>query len=72
MSRTPLTNTMEPVIKTKDIMEKFNVSRGTALKFLEQEELHSYYIGKALVCEKQYFDALLEKNIEFGGTRHFS
>lgn len=72
MTKAPLTDTLVPVIKTKDIMEKFNVSRGTALKILEQEELHSYYIGKSLVCEREYFDKFVGKLNNTNEMRLFS
>lgn len=68
MKREALVTTMQPVLKSKDIMEKFNISRGSALKLMQHESLHAYYIGKTLVVEQQYFDDFLDKMLDCGGS----
>lgn len=67
MIRDNLKDTMQPVIRTKDIMEKFHVSRGCALKIMQHESLHAYFIGKSLVVERQYFDDFINNLLDVGG-----
>lgn len=68
MKREALITTMQPVLKSKDIMEKFHISRGSALKLMQHESLHAYYIGKTLVVEQQYFDDFLGRMLDCGGS----
>lgn len=68
MKREALVTTMQPVLKSKDLMEKFHISRGSALKLMQHESLHAYYIGKTLVVEQQYFDTFLDTMLDCGGT----
>lgn len=73
MKRAELENTGEKIIDVKFIMNKFNCSRGTAIEFMKKHEaLHAYYFGKKLVCERQYFDNVINKMNDSGGTTSFT
>ena len=61
-------DSLTPVITVKDVMEKFKVCRGTALKIMKQPELHAYYLGKSLYVEKTYWDEYIENALNIGGT----
>ncbi len=73
MKRPELVDTGEKIVDARFIMNKFNCSKGTALEFLKSKEaLHAYYFGKKLVCEKQYFDEVINKMNDSGGTTNFT
>ncbi len=69
MKNEPLKNTKEQVITAKDIMRKYGCSKGKALTFMKNTKgLHAHYFGNTLVCERQYFDAVINDMNYCGGT----
>lgn len=54
--RKELINTLEPVVKARDVMDTYGVCKGSALKIMTHKSLCSYRpTGSMLVCERQYF-----------------
>lgn len=63
-----LNNSLETVVTTQDIMNKFGCGEKKALKIMDNKSLHSYFIGNRKVCERQDFDNFINDMRLYGGT----
>ena len=70
--REALQDTLATTVRASDVMKKFGVSKGTALKIMRYEGLHSYKVGNSFVCERQYWDKFINALVDTGGTVSFS
>lgn len=71
-SQTKLSDTMQPVIKAKDVMQKFGCCRNTALKIMHHKSLCGYDTPAGFVVEKVYWDIFINKLLSTGGTSNMS
>lgn len=67
-----LKNTLEPVVTVQDVMNKWGLKDArTAKKYmLNIPHLKAYYnFSGELVCERQYFDEVMEELLKVGDMR---